>query len=248
MVCMNITPSTFPKDRDRTRALIHQIQPRLADHLMALKENFRPGALFGSAITGNKDVKDGPAAWLAFIKQFKEIAASLHLDPDLPTSVEINSTTPALFPFSYRYSLADAEKPRKVVVKNGLRFVLSFPEYPFDTLVGLVGNLNRKKELRESVLHYAVLNAVVTQNKRLLALFEDLAFPIRTEKVEGLGETPITIVTTPVATVRPPDEVITLICEYSGADVIEEVADFEALSEVRHPYAERFGKPAGASA
>jgi hypothetical protein len=245
---MKITPSSFPKDRDRTRALIQQIQPRLADHIMAVKENFRPGALFGSAITGNKDVKDGPAAWLAFTKQFKEIAASLHMEPELPTSIEINSTTPALFPFSYRYALVDTDQPRKVMVKNGLRFVLSFPEYPFDALVSLAGNLNRKKELREAVLHYAVLNAVVMQNRRLLALFEDLAFPIRTEKVEGLGETPITTITAPVATVRPPDDVITLICEYSGADVIEEVADFEALAEVRHPYAERYGKPAGASA
>jgi hypothetical protein len=242
---MTITTENFPKERNRTREFSNHLQTRLADHFMIAAAQFRPSAGLGEAVSpGAKDApKDWPAAYAKFRKRFDEIASSLSLQPTLPDVIELNSARPVLCPFVYDYKFANSGEQKRVRVKNGLRFVLSYPDYPYEELLGLVGVLERKPKLREFVLHYAALNFVVTHNRRLLCLFEDMNLPISTENVDGLAALPITTITAPVTMVRPPDDVIAQICEYSGSNTIEEVADLDVRAH--DPLGQAFGRNTG---
>lgn len=223
---MDITIGDFPKLRTRTRELAAKLQPRLDDHLQMVKEQFRPAAVFGSAVSpGAKDAKDGGLVMAQFRKAWTDVAVSLNVSEDLPEGLGLNSAKPILCPFVYRHRITTPEGGKDVTVKNPLRFILTYPDYPYDALLGLLGAPDKRNKLREFALHYTALNFIVTQNRKLLALFEDLRYPVGTEKNERLGSMPITTLTAPYATARPSDDVIALICDFSGSDTIEEVVD-----------------------
>lgn len=227
---MDITLGDFPKLRTRTRELAAKLQPRLDDHLQMIKEQFRPAAVFGAAIApGAKDgAKDGGLALAQFRKTWADVAASLNVSDDLPEGLGLNSAKPILCPFVYQHRITTPEGSKDITVKSPLRFILTYPDYPYDALLGLTGAAEKRPKLREFALHYTALNFIVTQNRRLLALFEDLRYPVRTEKNERLGIMPITTLATPYGTARPSDEVIALICDFSGSDTVEEVVDGDA--------------------
>jgi hypothetical protein len=222
---MEITIGDFPKLRNRTRELAGKIQLRLDDHLTMIKEQFRPVLAFGAAASpgAREGPKDAGMAYAQFKKIYADVAASLNVSGELSETVSLNSAKPVLSMFSYRHTIATPAGPKEIIVKSLLRFVLSYPGYTYDELLALVGVSERKPQLRDFALHYAALNFLVTQNRRLLALFEDLRYPVRTEKNEKLGNLPITTVAAPFETVLPPDDVIALVCEYSGSNTIEEV-------------------------
>lgn len=229
---MDITIGDFPKLRTRTRELAAKLQPRLDDHLLMIKEQFRPAAVFGSAVSpGAKDgAKDGGLALVQFRKAWADVAASLNVSEDLPEGLGLNSAKPILCPFVYQHRITTPEGSKDVTVKNPLRFILTYPDYPYDGLLGLVGAADKRPKLREFALHYTALNFIVTQNRRLLALFEDLRYPVGSERNERLGQMPITTLAAPYATVRPSDDLIAMICDFSGSDTVEEVVDADAAN------------------
>ena len=51
-----------------------------------------------------------------------------------------------------------------------------------------------------------------------------------------LGELPITFLSAPVSTIRPPDNVIIESTELSGADAFEEVINLEDVAKLRNPF------------
>lgn len=227
---MDITIGDFPKLRTRTRELAAKLQPRLDDHLQMIKEQFRPVAAFGSAVSpGVKDgARDGGLALAQFREVWNGVAASLNVSEDLPEGLGLNSAKPILCPFVYQHRITTPEGSKNITVKSPLRFVLTYPDYPYDALLGLMGASDKRPKLREFALHYTALNFIVTQNRRLLALFEDLRYPVRSEKNERLGSMPITTIAAPYATARPSDDVIGLICDFSGSDTVEEVVGADA--------------------
>jgi hypothetical protein len=227
---MDITIGDFPKLRTRTREMAAKLQPRLDDHLQMIKEQFRPAVVFGSAVSpGTKDgAKDGGFALAQFRKVWTDVAASLNVSEDLPEGLGLNSAKPILCPFVYQHRITTPEGSKDITVKSPLRFILTYPDYPYDALLGLIGASDKRPKLREFALHYTALNFIVTQNRRLLALFEDLRYPVRSEKNERLGSMPLTTIAAPYATARPSDDVIALICDFSGSDTVEEVVDADA--------------------
>jgi hypothetical protein len=222
---MDITIGDFPKLRNRTRELASKIQPRLDDHLTMVKEQFRPALAFGGAVSqGAREApQDASIACAQFRSIYADVAASLNVSGELSETLSLNSAKPILSPFYYSHRIVTPTGAKEITVKSLLRFVVSFPDYPYDQLLALAGVSDRKPQLRDFALHYTALNFLVTRNRRLLALFEDLKYPVRTEKNEKLGNLPITTIAAPFVTVLPPDDVIALVCEFSGANTIEEV-------------------------
>ena len=78
------------------------------------------------------------------------------------------------------------------------------------------------------------------QNKRLLSLFEDLRFPVRSEVVDEFGALPITTISAPAGSIRPPDNVVAQVCKFLGTDAAEEVADLDAWSKLPDPLEDWF--------
>jgi hypothetical protein len=241
----NITLDSYPDIRDLTRKISKDLQVRIGGHLETTKTHFRPAPVFGPHLaSGSKTehAKNAAEAFAQFRANFKQIAASpqLNIEPTLPDAIDINFATPVLCPFFYEYSLPTAGGTRRVTITAPFRFVLAYPDYSFGELRNVVSSRASKETLQRYVLHFAVLNYVVMQNKRLLSLFEDMRFPIRSECVEEFGGLPLTMIEAPAGAIRPPDNVVAQVCKFLGTDAAEEVADLDAWNTLPDPLEEWF--------
>jgi hypothetical protein len=250
----NITLENYPDIRDLTRKMSKDLQVRIGGHLETIKTHFRPAPVFGSHLSswskssGPENPKNTEAAFAQLRALFKQIAVSpqLNVEPSLPDTIDINFATPALFPFVYQHAISTAAGTKQVKVTAPFRFVLAHPEYSFSDLQALVNSRASKDELHTFVLNYALLNCVVMQNKRLLSLFEDLRFPIRSECFDEFGALPITTISAPAGSVRPPDAVIAQVCKFLGTDLAEELVDLDSWGKLPDPLAGWFrGEAAG---
>jgi len=249
----NITLENYPDLRDLTRSVSDDVLARVSSYIETVGAHFRPSTYFGSYVTsstkgsGNQDnPAKASAAYTQFMAVFKEIANTppISLDPLLPSAIEINYALPVVNRLTYAHSILTPAGEKRLTVTSPFRFVLTFPEYPFQELRRLAVARTSSDKLREFVLHYAVLNAVVMQNKRLLKLFEDLRFPIRSEKFEEFGALPITTITAPSGSVRPSDQLLSQVCRLSGTTEVEELADVEGWEKFPDPLAARFREEA----
>ena len=248
----NVTLENYSDIRDRTRKISEDIRCRIGGHLETVKTHFRSGPVFGSYVlsgsklSGQENPRNASAAFAQLMAFFKQIAVStpFNLDPKLPDAIEISPATPVLCPFMYQHQISTPAGTKPLIVTTPFRFVLAFPEYSFGDLRGLISSRGPKDKLREFVLHYIVLNYVVMQNKRLLSLFEDMRFPIRSECFEEFGALPITTISAPATSVRSSDAVVAQICKFSGTDTAEELADFENWNRQPDPLAELFQEEA----
>ena len=245
----NFTFDNYPDIRDLTRKLSQDIQSRLGGHIETVKSHFRPGPVFGPhLLSGAKASADGPGnasnAFAQLRALFRQIAVApaLNLDPELPDAIDIHFATPVLFPFIYPHQIAAAGGTKRLTMTAPFRFVLAFPDYSFAELRNVVNSRGSKEKLFEFVLHYVVLNYLATQNKRLISLFEDLRFPIRTITVDELAGLPITIVEAPAGSIRPADTFLAQVAKFSGTDHAEELVDFDAWKKMPDPMVEWFGR------
>ena len=71
-------------------------------------------------------------------------------------------------------------------------------------------------------------------------LLADLRYEVRSEKVEGLGELPITTVRiASLTSFRPSDSVIATATRFSGVPAFIELIDFEAARRMADPLREQ---------
>lgn len=227
-----ITLDNFPAYRDLAREISGYVQSRIGDHLGLLQPQLRPGAVLGQYVGSKDSPKTAAASFQQFRAFFKEIAASANLDPELPETIEVNWGKPVLAPRLYEHTLAGSGAEKRITVIAPLKFVLTWPEFTYTELRDLVRSRSPKNRLQESALHFAILSFIVMGNKPLLRLFDDLGFPLRSERLEELGGIPATTISSPAGSIRPSDAVISQICRFSGTNVIEEVADVDGWSNV----------------
>jgi hypothetical protein len=241
----NITLDNYPDLRDLTRSISRNLQVRIANYLEVTQTHFRPAPVFGPHLASGSKAehsKNAGEAFAQFRANFKQIAASaqLNIEPALPDAIDINFATPVLSAFLYDYPLPAPGGTRRVTITAPFRFVLAYPDYSFSELRNLVGSRGSKDTLQRYVLHFAVLNYVTMQNKKLLSLFDDLRFPIRSECAEEFGPLPLTIIEAPAGAVRPPDNVVTQVCKFLGANAAEEVVDLDAWNKLPDPLEDWF--------
>jgi hypothetical protein len=244
----NVTLQNYPDLRDLTRSISEDIQSRITTYIEAVSHLFRPSPVFGPYVTtpsktpSSENPKTASSSFAQYRTLHKEVAnaAPFGLDVNLPDVVVVNSAMPVISPLTYQHSMTTPAGARRLIVTIPFRFVISFPAYPFPDLRPLIAARSPKDKLAEYVLHYTVLNYVVMQNKKLLRLFEDLRFPIQTERLDEFGALPLTVISSPSGTVRPSDQLISQLIRFSGADTAEELADVESWAQFPDPLADRF--------
>jgi len=247
----NVTFENYPEIRDLTRKLSQDMQSRIASHLDVVKTHFRPAPVFGAHLTSGSNSSENPRAAAEAFAQltsiYKQIAASpvFNLDTTLPDPIDITFATPVVFPYVYLHDVTTRSGPKRLTVAVPFRFVIAFPDYPFHELRSLTGSRGPKQKLRDFVLHYAVLNQVAMQNRKLLTLFEDLRLPIRSAALDEFGPLPITTIEAPAGSIRPEDSFLLQLAKFSGSDSAEELVDVEAWNKLADPMLEWFRREAG---
>jgi len=231
--------------RKLTVAISKLLTEQMREYLATLSPLLRPRTVLGGYVdSSTKETARGAD------KNFKELqslyetiatAKPFNLPAELKPPVEIISTTLEFTPLNYSHAAKTEQESKTVTVTSPLTWTLNYSGFSLGRLRELVADRNRSgKELGEFVLHYLVLHLVISKQKGITDILDALHFPINSdERAPGLGDLPITYVTSSISTIRPPDNVIIESTEISGRDVFEEIVNIDDIIKLRDPLKER---------
>ena len=225
--------------RKLTRAAADQMRHQLKDILSAVGPLLQPKAALGDYVRGVKDPVRGADAL------FKEIESMYHaVAAEKPFGVRRELTPPLDFsgssvdviPFEYSHTAAAKGHSKRVTVTSPFKWVLSYTGYSLPELKALLAAVSPSNDqLHAFVLHYVTLKCQVDRQSPLTNIFKALRYKLSVTTQPEFGGLPLTCVSAPIFTVRPPDEVIIETTELTGSDAFEEVIDLEGLATLRDP-------------
>ena len=229
--------------RKLTHAVANALRSELKEHLGTVALLLRPRTVLGDYVDSSVkgEVKGSDIAFRDLRARYEAVAGGrpYGLPKELNPPLEIVSTTPELTPLEYPYFAKAGDESKTITVAQPLKWILSYaglvPIRLRDLLSAKIPDASQVKEL---LVHTLVLDTVITKQPGLVSVFEALRFPFEVEKLPGLGELPVTCITSSVTTVRPPDEVIIESTEISGLNAFEEVVNVDDIREMKDPFRE----------
>lgn len=229
--------------RKLTRAVADLLRSQMKDHLTTLAPLFRPRQVLGNYVGSSayEASRTGEKAFRDLQELYQTIAQSktYRLPVELKTPLEVISPQLEMTPVEYIHVASSGGQSKNVMISSPLRWVLTYKGFGPGRLQELVDAEHRTTDqLQQIVLHYLMMNSVVSKQPGLSKIMDALHFPITTERSEAFGDLPITYVSSSISTVRPPDELLVESTEISGMDTFEEVVQLQDVDKLRDPLKE----------
>jgi hypothetical protein len=227
--------------RKLTRSISEKIETDLKGYLSTLAPLFSPAPILGEYIRGGSKtpIKGAEMAFRELKSRYQAIAGQkpFSLPTELSSPLDIFAATPSLTEVAYPYSANQAEKSASLTVTSPLKWVLSYPDLdPKRLLEMLQGNRNQlQDELSHALLQCLTLNLVLEKRPGIVKILQGLRFNLDTIHHEGLGELPVIIISCPLRTLLPPDEIIIQNTEISGIPSFEEIINIDDIRELSDP-------------
>ena len=230
--------------RKLTRAIADPLRSELKEHLSTVTLLLRPRTVLGDYVEGSLkgDVKGSEVAFRELRSRYEAVAGGrpFGLPKELNPPLELASSNIELVPLEYPHTAKSGSDTKTITVTQPLQRIVPYPVLGPSRLRELMAaKIPDAAQVKEIILHAVVLETVLTKQPGLLAVFEALRFPVVTEKLPGLGEVPITCISSSVRTVRPPDDVLIESTEISGLNAFEEVVNARDIEEMKDPFRER---------
>jgi hypothetical protein len=230
--------------RRLTRAVSDFLQGQLREYLSALAPLLRPKSILGDYVQGGtrEGVKGSEKALQELQSTYRTVASSspFNLPNELRIPLRIASSSLEIAPAEYTYAAKTDQQSKSIVVTSPLRWLLTYAGFSLGQLKELLAHQNRTDEdTSQFILHYTALSIALSQQPAVKQVFEALRFPVSAGRSPEFGELTFTYVSSPVSTLRPPDEVLIESTELSGRNVFEEVVDVDALLAMRDPGKDR---------
>jgi|SRR5579872_279083 len=225
--------------RKLTRAAADQMRNQLKDILSAVGPLLQPKAALGDYVRGVKDpVRGADALFKEIESMYQTVAAQkpFGVSRELIPPLDFGGSSLDANPLEYGHTAAAKGHSKRVVVTSPFRWVLSYSGHSLAELKALLATVSPSNDkLHAFVLHYVTLNCQVDRQTPLTNIFKALRYKLSVTTQPEFGELPLTCVSAPVFTVRPPDEVIIETTELTGSDAFEEVIDLESLAALKDP-------------
>ncbi|MEO8053532.1 MAG: hypothetical protein ABI768_00145 [Acidobacteriota bacterium] len=230
--------------RKLTRAIAESLRSELKEHLGTMTLLLRPRTILGDFVEGGLkgEVKGSDTAFRDLRSRYEVVAGGrpYGLSKELSHPIEIVSSNVELVPLEYPHVAKAGSESKTVTVTQPLKWILTYSGLAPTRLRDLLAaKTPDAAQVKDVILHALVLDTVLTRQPGLLAVFEALRFPIVTEKLPGLGELPVTCISSSVRTVRPPDDVLIESTEISGLNAFEEVVNAKDIVEMQDPFREK---------
>ena len=227
--------------RKLTRSVSEVIETRLKAYLSTLAPLFSPLPILGEHIRGGSKspVKGAEKNYQDLKNRYQTIARQkpFSLDTDLSSPLDVFAATPTLTPVEYPYTAVKDGKSAELTVTSPLKWVLSYPEMTPKKLQELLqSNRNQiRDELSHSLLQCLTLSLVLEKRPGLMNILNDLRFQLETTHLESLGELPVILISCPVSTRLPADDVIIQNTEISGIPSFEEIINIDDIRNMSDP-------------
>jgi len=230
--------------RRLTRSVADVLREQITDYLSTLSPLLRPRRVLGQYIEGgDKDiVKGADRAFRDLQAMYQSVARAkpYTLTRELGQPLQISNVTLQLHPVEYRHAVQAGGQTRTVTMRSPLAWTLSYGDYPPDGLTDLLARrTGANEDLHAWLVDHLVLHAVAANQPGLQTILERLHFPLSFVKEEGTGLLPLTRISSPLSTRRPPDDVIMQSVELSGMDAFEEIINVEDIGRMTDPLKDR---------
>lgn len=224
--------------RSLTTPLAELFGRQAREHLANLAPLLNPRALLGDLILGEKNaVRGSNLAFQELNTLYQPVAKSavLELQSELRPPLEIFGLTPEIFPATYSYTPPGYNKP--ITVITPLKWVLIYKDLGPQRLRELVANHSRSDggELRSCVLNYLSMHILVNRRPGIAPILEALRFTVSSAPAEEFGGLPLTYLSAPIRTVRPPDAIVVQSTQISGTNTFEEIVDPASIAALSDP-------------
>jgi hypothetical protein len=230
--------------RKLTRAMAEFVRGQARDYLNTLAPLLRPKAFLGEYIQGSS--REGSARSERAFQELQRLYAAIAnsgpfaLPKELHPPLELEGAGMEMTPVEYVYETQTNGASKKVVITSPLKWVLTYAGFgPTQLREQLAKQRLNDTEVQRSVLHFVALQVVLSYQKGAVSILEALRFPVESARLPEFGDLPLTVLASPVKTVRPPDAVIVESTEISGRDAFEEVVDVEAIGNLPDPFKAR---------
>ena len=233
--------------RRLTRALSDHLRDQLKTYLATLGPLFRPRRVLGEyMVGGEKEPLKGAARVFQELQTlFDGVARGkpFTLARELKSPIEISSVALELHPVEYQHVARTRSETRAVTIRSPLAWTLTYADHGPALLPDLLATRTRSSDdLYQWLVHQIVLHAVVSKQPGVGDIMATLHFPISSVTEPASGTLPIVRVTSPLTTVRPPDDVIIQSVELSGMDAFEEVVNVDDIGRMTEPLKDRLGE------
>lgn len=225
----------FIRLRKQTRAISDVLKTQVSDYLSTLSLLIRPQPLFGEYLQGapRGSGRETQHNFKSFRTLYDKHASAtpFNLVNELEVPLNIINSTPELFPLEYDHKLSNGTSVR---VTSPTRWVVGYSSFGLTRFRQVVHDPNRSgSELHRFVLHYLMLYHCFSHASGLGRLLKGLRFPVGFQRLDDFGNLPFCIISSPVASTLPDDEIILHSTEISGSHSFEELISEEAIDTMQ---------------
>lgn len=235
----------FLKQRKITNRITSYLEDNLKFYTTILAPLFQPSLILGEHISGSKQTVKGSDT---LFKELQDIYKSLQQNKlyhnrldEFKSPMDVFGTQIEFTPFEYNYTASANGEKKSIRIISPFKWVLAYKSQGVSQLRELINDQNNSKnsDIRVCILHHLVMYAVFSRRKDIKKLINSLRFQINSEPLEEFGKIPFVIVSCPVRTIRPDDELIIQSTELSGAPIFEEIVNIEDIEQLNDPYKEQ---------
>ena len=209
---MEYTTKQLLSLRKVTRAIQDLFYGQLKDHLATLTPLFRARSILGEFIQSrSKEAVKGSERIFKDMQSLHEAIVSakpFNLPKGLNPPLEIQSCLLELSVMDYTHVARTEGDSKKVTITSPLRWLLSYQGYGLSRLREIVTNPNRIPESNSFIIHALLIHVILENQPGICRMLESLHFPVSTIKLPEFGELPMTVISSSLSTIRPPDNII----------------------------------------
>lgn len=230
------------KLRKSTNVISSYLEQELKLYINTLSPLFNPGLIFGEFISGSKQsVKESKTSF----KKLQEVYQSLRQNKrfydkleELKPPMDVFASTLEFSPYEYDYQATSEGENKSIRIISPMKWVLGYKNQGITQLKELLNDRtgSRNTEVQICVLHHLVMHSVCTKRQDIVKLLSALRFEILSEPSAEYGNLPLILVSCPIRTILPSDELIIQSTELSGSPVFEEVINLDDIDQLSDPY------------
>jgi len=228
-----------------TKEVAKVCQKQLRGYLDTMALLFRPRRTFGDAMEGaERESVGGSDKTVAELRElYRKVALRpFDLRPELSLPIESISTQMQLYEWEYVHQTKTDAGVRAIKVTSPLTWVISYSStYSLPMLRQvLAGKEERNSEaVRAYVLRACVIHFHLTRFSAIAELLAALRYHVEVRHSPETGDLPLVTVSAPFATIRPPDNLVTIASGLAGGASFSEVLDVNTVQNLRDPLREQ---------
>ena len=228
-----------------TKDVANYCRQQLRTYLDILTPLFRPRRILGDLVEGNgrETVPDAEQNYTTLRELFLRVCGHpFNLRRELARPIESTPTQMQLSEWEYVHEVRSGRDRRVITITAPLTWVVTYPSIYSLGLMRQVaaGKQQRDPEaVRSFVLRACMLHLLFEKQPQLSTLLEGLRYRLEVRRLPDLGELPLVTISAPVATFRPPDELLAIATGLSGRAVFQEVLDPASAMRIHDPFADK---------